>query len=69
MGAMSDKELEAGADKLLALAERDGIVISSVKDGHVMVFTKAYLLGILGKMEAAGQTKAVVFMRRPSAAN
>lgn len=61
---MADKtELELAADTLLAAAEKRGIGIAKIKDGHIMVFTKAHLLGILGKIEASGSDKAIVFVK------
>ena len=63
---MADKdktELDLAADTLLAAAEKKGVAVAKVKDGHVMVFTKAHLLGLLGKVEATGGDKCIVFVK------
>ncbi len=66
---MEDKELSEAADRLLAEAEKVGIAIGKVTQGHLMIFTKAHLLGILGKIEAAGSDKAIVLVRDRSTVN
>ena len=66
---MEDNELSEAADRLLAEAEKVGIAIGKVKEGHIMVFTKAHLVGILGKIEAAGSDKCVVLVKDRSKVN
>ena len=58
-----NKELDEAANKLLEAAEKQGIVIGKVKDGHIMIFTKAHLLGLLGKVEASGTDRCVLFVK------
>lgn len=61
---MADKtELDEAADRLLEAAEKQGVGIGKVKDGYMMIFTKAHLVGLLGKIEASGQDKAIVFVK------
>ena len=54
-----------GADFLLELAEKTGIACSTVKDGHVLIFTKNHLEGLLKAINDSGQDKCVVFVKRP----
>jgi hypothetical protein len=60
---MADDRLDEAASKLLAEAEKHGIAITPVKQGFLMVFTKAHILGILGKIEASGADKAIVLVQ------
>jgi hypothetical protein len=62
-------DTKTAADRLLAAAEKDGIAVHVVKDGHVLVFTKQHLLGILAKMEESGQGKAIVYVKDRSTIN
>ena len=60
---MADDDTKSAADRLLAAAEKDGISVQIVKDGHLLIFTKQHLLGILAKMEETNQDKALVFVK------
>ena len=64
-----NKELDEAATRLLEAAEKQGISIGKVKDGHIMVFTKAHLLGLLGKIEASGTDKCIVFVKDRATVN
>jgi hypothetical protein len=55
--------IEKGVEGLLTLADKTGVAVSSVKDGHVLVFTKKHLEGILEAITASGQDKCVVFVK------
>ena len=57
---------EDGAEFLMELADKTGVAVSSVKDGHVLVFTKRHLEGILEAINASGQDKCVVFVKSPA---
>jgi hypothetical protein len=58
-----------GADFLMELADKTGVACSTVKDGHVLIFTKKHLEGLLEKINESGQDKCVVFVQRPDFKN
>jgi hypothetical protein len=45
------------------LADKTGVAVVKVKDGHVLVFTKAHIQGMLDEMEKSGQEKCLVFVK------
>lgn len=55
--------IEKGVEGLLTLADKTGVAVTSVKDGHVLVFTKKHLEGILEVMAKSDQDKCVVFVK------
>ncbi len=58
-----------GADFLMELADKIGVACSTVKDGHVLIFTKSHLEGLLKAVTDSGQEKCVVFVKRPDFGN
>lgn len=54
---------------LVELAEKHGVACSTVKDGHVLIFTKAHLQMLMEKIESSGHDKCIVFVKRPSISN
>lgn len=46
-------------------AEKQGISCTTVKDGHVLIFTQSHLEKILETLKASGKDKCVVFVQRP----
>jgi hypothetical protein len=55
---------EVGPEYLLEVADTQGVSVSSVRDGHVFVFTKSHLEGMLRPIEANGSDRCVVFVKR-----
>ena len=60
---MSVKQ-DVGVEQLIAAAEADGVAVSTVKDGHVLVFMKQHLEKFLEKINESGQDRMVVFVQR-----
>lgn len=60
---------EAGPDYLLEVADKQGVSVSSVKDGHVFVFTKSHLEGMLRSIEAKGGDRCIVFVKQQDFTN
>lgn len=58
MGVLEDSGLGA-----IKLADKTGVAVVKVNDGHVLVFTKQHLQGMIAAMEAKGQEKCVVFVK------
>lgn len=54
-----------GPEYLVELAKAQGIACATVKDGHVLVFTKAHLEMLLAAMAEKQQDKCIVFVKRP----
>jgi len=48
----------------MELADKTGVACSTVKDGHVLVFTKSHLEQLLQKVVESGQDKCIVFVKR-----
>jgi hypothetical protein len=61
---MSDND---GADFLLKTLELQGIAISSVSDGHVIVFSRKFIQGMLDK--DMDQDRFIIFLKRPDFKN
>lgn len=55
---------DSGIDYLLELADRDGIAVTSVTDGHVFVLTRKHVQGILKMMDDKVTDRAVIFVKR-----
>lgn len=61
---MADNDtLDKAADRLLKEADKTGVAVTKVNDGHILVFTKEHLIAILAKVEASGQDKVLVFVK------
>jgi len=45
------------------IADKTGVAVVKVKDGHVLVFTKGHIEGILAEMVKSGQEKVMVFVK------
>jgi len=45
----NDKYNKAGTDRILAEVERTGVAASSVSDGTIFLFKRAYLVALLDK--------------------
>lgn len=58
-----------GVEGLMELADKSGVAVSKVKDGHVFVFTKRHIEGLLEKINESGQDKCVVFVKDGSTIN
>ena len=52
---------------MLMLAERQGVVVSSVKDGHILLFKRQSLQDILDKNPDAD--KISIFVKKPTLEN
>lgn len=65
---MSTKSSD-GIEYLLELADKTGVACSSVKDGHILIFTKSHLEQLLQKVVESGQNNCVVFVKRPDFKN
>lgn len=52
-----------GVEFLLEQAKATGVACSTVKDGHVLVFTRKHLQHILSSMN--DQNEVIVFVKRP----
>lgn len=50
-------------DFFIELADRTGVAVTAVKDGHVMIFTKKHLEGLLKAVNDGGREKCVVFVK------
>ena len=48
---------------LLELAKINGVAVTSVSDGHVLIFTKASLVNFLNECDSSGSDKLVVFVK------
>ncbi len=58
------------AEFLLELAKlQGGVACATVKDGHVLIFTKQALMGLLAQCNDGGKDKVVVFVKRPDMSN
>lgn len=58
---MAVKEL--GPEDLLEIADKDGVAVSSVSDGFILVFTKRQLEMTLKAITDKGQEKCVIFVK------
>lgn len=54
-----------GPEYLVELATRQGVACATVKDGHVLVFTKKHLELVLAQLTEKGQDKCIIFVQRP----
>lgn len=54
---------------MMELADRTGVACATVKDGHVLVFTKAQLEQLVAKAGEAKDSKVVIFVKRPDFQN
>jgi len=43
----TENEMKAAVDRLLSGLEKNGVVVSSVKDGHLLIFKRQKLIDIL----------------------
>lgn len=50
---------------LLKIAELNGVACATVKDGHVLIFTRSKLVDVLARIDANGNDKAIIFIKRP----
>lgn len=66
---MSNVKTESSAEFLMELAEKQGVVCSSVKDGHVLIFMKTQLQAFLAEIEAKQTDRVVVFVKRADPSN
>lgn len=55
--------IEKGIEGLLTLADKTGVAVIPVKDGHMMVFTKKHIEGMLEAMVESNQDKCIVFVK------
>ncbi len=62
---MSDENVKKdfGPEDLVNMADRDGVAIAHVKDGYVLVFTKAQLEMLLTKITESGKDKGMIFVK------
>ena len=49
---------------LLEVANAEGIACSTVTDGHVLIFTRKILMGMLAKMDETDADRTIVFVKR-----
>lgn len=61
VSTMSVKE-DSGINAI-ELADKTGVAVVKVKDGHVLVFTKGHIEGMLAEMTKSGQEKCLVFVK------
>lgn len=63
---MSDTKDDTGAaEYLMEMAKHQGgVACATVKDGHVLVFSRQALEGLLAQCEAKQSDKVVVFVKR-----
>lgn len=60
---MTTKAIEA--EYLLEMARLNGgIACATVRDGHILIFSKQSLMELVAKAEEAGKDHAVVFVKR-----
>lgn len=65
----SDSIKSDPADHLVALARAQGVACSTVKDGHVIVFTRKILESLIQKVDESGKDTCLVFIKRPDFSN
>ncbi len=62
---MSATKTSNEAEYLMEMAKlQGGIACATVKDGHVLVFSKEALMNLLAKASDAGKDQVVVFIKR-----
>jgi hypothetical protein len=62
-----DKKVGEQADYLLEIVERQGVAVSSVKDGHILIFKRDHLRKLLDA--APDQDTFIIFVKRPTFGN
>ncbi len=62
--AENDKP-NAAVDYFATLAETQGVAVSSVKDGHVLMFKTSWLKQLLEGLEKSGQEKCLILIKQP----
>jgi hypothetical protein len=60
---MSDDQKDAGIDLLLKEVETKGVAISSVKDGHLIIFDRKWMQAKLD--EHPDQKRFIIFLQQP----
>jgi hypothetical protein len=60
---MTDKENKDALEYLLKLAETNGVACSTVDDGHMLLFTRAWFEAILEKYP--DNKDFLIFVKRP----
>ena len=64
---MSDNkdDADSGAEFLLEMAKHQGgVACATVKDGHVLVFSKQALMNLLATCSEQGKEQVIVFVKR-----
>lgn len=56
---------ESGAEFLLESAKTSGVACSTVKDGHVLIFTEERLKLLLEACQKSGTGLVTIFVKRP----
>lgn len=54
---------EDGLDYFTEMVETQGVAVSTVADGHVLMFKREFLQSLLDKY--ADQEKLIIFIKRP----
>lgn len=61
---MADESNKAKAiDFFMELADKTGVAVAKVTDGHVLIFTRAHIQGLLDACDKSGENKVVVFVQ------
>jgi hypothetical protein len=60
---MSDKRLDTAAQALVAAADKHGIALEPVKDGYVLIVTRARMQEVLQKMDEEKSDKAILYIK------
>ncbi len=66
---MASVKTDDGIDYLLEMAKASGgVSCSTVKDGHIIVFSKEALMNLLAKASESGKEQVIVFIKRQDGA-
>jgi hypothetical protein len=60
---MTDIKTEDGVDYFLEIADKSGVAVTSVRDGHVFSFSKGHLEGMLDAIKESGSDHVLVFVK------
>lgn len=52
-------------DYFATLAQTQGVAVSTVKDGHLMMFKTSWLKQLLESLEKSKQDKCLIFLKQP----
>lgn len=66
---MSNDANKKAIDHFMELANKTGVAVAKVTDGHVLIFTQAHIQGMLDQCIKSGEGKIVVFVQDYKARN